>query len=47
MYGPVIDGKMITTTLVDVADLDENVITSYDADGNKTTGNITEQWTDV
>jgi len=49
MYGPVIDGKIITTTLVDVnnVDLNEGTFTSYDADGNVTTGNITDQWTDV
>lgn len=45
MYGPVVEGKMITTTFVDVNNMDENILSSFDAEGDIDDGTIAQQWT--
>jgi hypothetical protein len=45
-YGPVIDGKIITNTIIDVNDIDsQSYITDYNAEGDPITGGITlDEW---
>jgi len=47
-YGPVIDNKIITNTLVDIKDLKTEILTAdHEAVGNPATGNIgTDIWTE-
>ena len=46
-YGPVVIGKIITNTLVDIQDIKTNVLfEDYEAVGNPSTGNVTtDTWT--
>ena len=46
-YGPVVNGKIITNTLVDINNLTDTVTyANHDAEGNPSTGVITDNWTD-
>jgi hypothetical protein len=47
-YGPVIDGKIITNTIVDVNNVTNAAnIADHNAEGDPTTGNITsDNWTE-
>jgi len=46
-YGPVVSGKIITNTLVDIQDIKTNVLfEDYEAVGSPSTGNVTtDTWT--
>lgn len=47
-YGPVVDGKLITNTLVDVNNItNQNPVANHEAVGNVATGNVTtDKWTE-
>lgn len=47
MYGPVSNGKIITSTFVDVSNIDETLLSGFDGEGNIDTGDITGQWTNI
>lgn len=46
-YGPVQDGKIITSTIVDLNNLNGNLIATHNSTGDINTGNITnDKWTE-